>query len=143
EGLDGLAFLKKEYPDDYELIYWLRENIQGQPVVLEANGDSYTYNCRISMATGLPTIQGWFTHEWLWRGDLNAVQNRIDDVKIIYESDDVNATKELLQKYQVEYIVIGKLEYSKFPDLNDDKLISLGTVVFDRPDIKLIKVNPG
>jgi len=141
EGLDGLAFLKKEYPDDYELIYWLRENIQGQPVVLEANGDSYTYNCRISMATGLPTIQGWLTHEWLWRGDYQTVQDRIDEVKTIYESDDLTKTKEILQKYNVEYIVIGKLEYDKYPDLKEDKLLSLGTVVFERPDIKLVKTD--
>ena len=60
EGLDGLNFLKKEYPDDYALVEWLRKNIDGQPTVLEANGDSYTYYGRISMATGLPTIQGWY-----------------------------------------------------------------------------------
>ena len=140
QGIDGLAFLEKEYPDDYELIYWLRNNIQGQPVVLEANGDSYTYNCRISMATGLPTIQGWFTHEWLWRDDVTLVQERIDDVMTIYESDDVEQTKELLDQYQVEYIVIGKLEYKKYPNLNENKLMSFGSVVFERPDIKLIKV---
>lgn len=141
EGLDGLAFMKKEHPDEYELVCWLRENIQEQPVVLEANGDSYTYNCRISMATGLPTIQGWYTHEWLWRGDLTAVQNRINDVKTIYESDDPDITKELLNKYQVEYIVIGEAERDTFPDLKEDKLLSLGTVVFERPDVILLKVN--
>lgn len=140
EGLDGLAFLARENPDDYELIYWLRENIQGQPVVLEANGDSYTYNCRISMATGLPTIQGWFTHEWLWRGSLNAVQERIDEVKLIYESDDIEQTKELLRKYNVAYIVIGKTEQKQFPGIKEDKLTSLGTVVFERPAVKLVKV---
>lgn len=140
EGLDGLAFIKKEHPYEYELIYWLRENIDGQPVVLEANGDSYTYNCRISMATGLPTIQGWYTHEWLWRGEVSVVQERISEVKTVYESDDIEATKEILQKYNVQYIVIGKPEYDKYPNLNEGKLISLGTVVFDRPDVKLIKV---
>jgi len=139
EGLDGLAFLKRENADDYELILWLRENVQGQPVVLEANGDSYTYNCRISMATGLPTIQGWFTHEWLWRGDLKAVQDRIEEVKTIYESDDIEKTKELLRKYNVEYIVIGKPERDLFPGLKENKLLSLGTVVFERPGVKLIK----
>ncbi|HZK27900.1 MAG TPA: DUF2298 domain-containing protein [Thermoclostridium sp.] len=140
QGIDGLAFLETEYPDDYELIYWLRDNIKGQPVVLEANGDSYTYNCRISMATGLPTVQGWFTHEWLWRDDLNLVQERIDDVMTIYESEDVELTKELIEQYDVEYIVIGKLEYKTFPNLNETKLIDLGTVVFEKPGVRLIKV---
>jgi len=142
KGLDGLAFMREEYPDDYELVCWLRENIQGQPVVLEADGDSYTYNCRISMATGLPTVQGWETHEWLWRDDYNVVRNRIEEVKTIYESDDIEITEEILRKYQVEYIVIGKPEYDRYPDLTKDKLISLGTVVFERPDVMLIQVNP-
>lgn len=140
EGLDGLAFLKREYPDDYALIQWLRENIQGQPTVLEANGDSYTYYGRVSMSTGLPTIQGWYVHEWLWRDDYNLVQARVDEVKAIYESEDVNQTVELLNKYEVKYIVIGKLERDKFPELKEDKLLGLGTVVFELPTIKLIKL---
>lgn len=140
EGLDGLAFLKREYPDDYALIQWLRENIQGQPTVLEANGDSYTYYGRVSMSTGLPTIQGWYVHEWLWRDDYNLVQARVDEVKAIYESEDVNQTVELLNKYEVKYIVIGKLERDKFPELKEDKLLGLGIVVFELPTIKLIKL---
>lgn len=140
EGLDGLAFLKREYPDDYELIQWMRENIQGQPNILEANGDSYTYYGRISISTGLPTIQGWYVHEWLWRDDYNLVQARVDDVKTIYESEDLTQTIELLSKYQVQYVVIGSLEREKFPDLKEDKLLGLGTVVFELPSICLIKL---
>lgn len=140
EGLDGIAFIQREYPDDYALIQWMRENIQGQPHILEANGDSYDYDGRISMATGLPTVQGWFVHEWLWRDDYTVVQARVNDVKTIYESEDLNQTFELLNKYQVQYIVIGKRERIKFPDLKEDKLLSLGTVVFELPTVRLIKL---
>ncbi|WP_252891811.1 hypothetical protein [Thermoclostridium stercorarium] len=49
-------------------------------------------------------------------------------------------TKELLRKYSVEYIVIGKTEHETFPELNENKLMGLGTVVFERPNAKLIKV---
>ena len=28
KGLDGLEFLNEEYPDDYALIQWIRENIR-------------------------------------------------------------------------------------------------------------------
>lgn len=140
EGLDGLAFLKNDYPDDYALVEWMRENIEGQPNILEANGDSYTMQGRISMATGLPTVQGWFTHEWLWRDDNTLVQGRVDDVQMIYESEDLNQTVDLLRKYSVEYIVIGNLEYEQYPDLKADKLLSLGTVIFERPTILLIQL---
>jgi YYY domain-containing protein len=140
KGLDGLAFLKEEYPDDYALVEWLRENIEEQPVVLESNGDSYTYHGRISMSTGLPTIQGWYVHEWLWRGSSGLVQERVDEVKIIYESDDIYETERLLLKYNVQYIVIGKLEHKQFGALNESKLLSLGDVVFEKPEIKLVRV---
>ena len=93
------------------------------------------------MATGLPTVQGWYVHEWLWRDDVNLVQARVDDVKAIYESEDVNQTLELLHKYQVQYVVVGKLEQQKFPELKQEKLLSLGTVVFERPEIMLIKLH--
>ncbi|NLO39958.1 MAG: hypothetical protein GX115_10895 [Ruminiclostridium sp.] len=141
EGLDGLAFLRREYPDDYALIQWMRENIEGQPTVLEANGDSYTPYGRVSMATGFPTILGWYVHEWLWRDDYHVVQERVDDVQVIYESEDLNQTIELLNKYAVEYIVIGDLEWQKFTRLQEAKLLSLGDVIFELPTIKLIKLN--
>jgi len=140
ESLDGLEFLKREYPDDYALIEWLRENMEEQPVILEANGDSYTYYGRISMATGLPTIQGWFVHEWLWRGSPDSVQKRVNDVRAIYESEDINETMELLSEYNVQYIVIGNLERQAFGNLNENKLLNLGEIVFEKPEIKLIKL---
>lgn len=140
KGLDGLEFLNEEYPDDYALIQWIRENIKDQPVILEANGDSYTKRGRISVTTGMPTIQGWYTHEWLWRGNLEIVTERINDVKTVYESDNINEVQDVLTKYNVKYIVIGKIEHDQFKSLNEDLLVSIGTIVFERPEIKLIQV---
>ena len=68
QGLNGITYLKTLYPDDYLAINWLNQNIKGQPVILEAQGDSYTDYARISANTGLPTVLGWTVHEWLWRG---------------------------------------------------------------------------
>ncbi len=140
EGLDGLAFMKKEHPDDYDLVIWLRENVQGQPAILEANGDSYSYYGRISMSTGLPTIQGWYVHEWLWRNDFNVVNERVEEVKTVYESVDIDMTRKILGKYQIKYIVIGQPERDSFPELNEEKLLALGNVVFERPEVKLIEI---
>lgn len=143
KGLDGLAFMKEQYPDDYKAVQWLRDNIPGRVVVLEANGDSYTDYGRISMSTGLPTIQGWYTHEWLWRNDRLQVEARIKEVSQIYESDDVAATKTILEKYDVKYIVIGKLERDKFKNLNESKLRSLGSIAFESPGTIIIQLDQG
>ena len=92
-GLDGQVYLKTKHPNDFKLIQWINENIKGQPVILEASGDSYTDYARISANTGLPTVIGWSVHEWLWRGTYDIVAPRINDVQTIYTSHDLNTVK--------------------------------------------------
>jgi len=139
-GLDGTAYLKTEYPTDYEAIEWLNTNIKGQPIVLEAQGDSYTDFARVSVNTGLPTVLGWSVHEWLWRGSYDIVVPRITDVKILYESNDLIVTKRLIKKYNISYVFIGSLEKQKYPSLDANKFEKLGKVVFQKGDTLIIKI---
>lgn len=141
KGLYGLNFLNRMYPDDYKVVQWFNKNVKGQSVILEASGDSYTDYERISMATGLPTVEGWFGHEWLWRSGPDAPSARADDVKQMYESKDAELTKLLLQKYNVSYVVIGKLEKQKYPKLDSNKFLKLGKVVFQSNETVVIKAN--
>lgn len=131
QGLDCTAYLESQYPQDAPAIRWLKANIQGNPVVLEANGDSYSDYCRVSAMTGLPTILGWYTHEWLWREDTNDLNEKSLEIETIYTSTDETQVRQLLQKYQVEYIFVGQMERDKYPQLNVNLLRSLGTAVFD------------
>jgi len=140
KGLDGLQFLNRKRPEDYKVIEWLNANVKGQPVILEANGESYSEYCRISMATGLPTVQGWYVHEWLWRNDSKEPQTRGEEVKTVYESGSMAATMDILRKYKVEYIIIGDLEREKFGAIDEDKLLSFGEVVFEAGDTKVVRV---
>lgn len=133
EGLDATAFMDEVMPDDALAADWLNENVTGIPVVLEANGDSYTDYQRISVITGLPTILGWRTHEWLWKGDPTLLDVRAADIEAIYTSTDSVKVKELLEQYKVSYIYVGKLEEEKYDTINHSLLKSLGTVVFSSP----------
>ncbi|MEX1052517.1 MAG: DUF2298 domain-containing protein [Patescibacteria group bacterium] len=129
--LDGSLWLKKDMSEDFEIINYLNKNIKDQPVILEAQGDSYTDFARISSYTGLPTVAGWWVHEWLWRGSPDIVGKRIPDIEKIYESDDINSTLLLLKKYKVKYIVVSGLEKKKYKNLNEEKFNSLGTKIFE------------
>lgn len=140
KGLYGLKFLERSYPDDYQVVNWLNKNVKDQPVVLEAVGDSYTDYERISMATGLPTIEGWLVHEWLWRGSFDEPGKRSSEVQLIYESKDIDQTKELLKKYNVKYLVIGNLEREKYPNLDEKKLKTLGKVIFESNKTYLLEL---
>ena len=81
--------------------------------------------------TGLPTVLGWYVHEWLWRSEPADLNVRSDDVMTIYTSTDKATVRELLEKYRVSYIFLGSKEEEKYGvDLNRELLTSLGEVVF-------------
>lgn len=130
EGLDATAFLETDFPEDAAAVRWLLENAEGQPVVLEAQGDSYSDCERVSAMTGLPTVAGWYVHQWLWRNDLGELNQRTAHVREIYTSADPVRVKELLRKYQVEYIFVGSQERLKYPEINEGLLMQLGEIVF-------------
>lgn len=138
--LDGMKYLETLHPGDYEAIKWLNSNIQGQPVILEAQGDSYTDYARISTNTGLPTILGWTVHEWLWRGTYDVPAPRIEEVKTIYETPYVDKARELLKKYQVRYVVVGLLEHEKYPDLNEENFKQIGKPIFQHANTTIYEV---
>jgi len=140
-GLSGIEYLGTFYPDDHQAIIWLRENIKGQPIIVEAVGESYTDFARVSANTGLPTILGWRVHEWLWRGSFDEASLRTEKVKEIYENEDLEKTKELLKKYGVELVFIGDLEREQYSNLNEEKFAKLGSLLFSSGKTKIYQLD--
>ncbi len=95
---------------DADAIRWLQDNVAGTPVVLEAHGDQYRWNGRISVYTGLPTVLGWPWHQTQQRNDPDAVRARASDISRMYNNPDRAETQRLLAEYSVAYIVVGDLE---------------------------------
>lgn len=149
-GLNGLTWLLNEFPDDYAAIEWIRTNITcadlsektctNQPVIVEANGESYTDYARVSANTGLPTLIGWPVHEWLWRGSFDEAGRRIPEVDVIYQSADPSEVRRILAKYNVSYIFAGDLERQKYPQLDGNRFAQFGDVVFESGATKIYKV---
>ena len=137
---DASVFISQSFPEDFGGVSFLNEKVAGQPVILEANGDSYTGYARISAATGLPTVLGWYVHEWLWRSDTDAENVRASDIEAIYTGDNADHTLRLLRKYNVRYVYIGKLEREKFPDIKEDVLRRTGDVVYEDEHTIIIRI---
>ena len=140
-GLIGTDYLKDQFPDNFAVINWLNTNITRQPYILEAVGDSYTKYNQISSATGLPTVEGWLVHEWLWRGGFDGPGARSTDVTTIYETTDSAEALALLQKYSVKYIIVGDQEREKYPNLSEEKFLKFSKVVFQSGKTKVYEVN--
>ncbi|HRE47782.1 MAG TPA: DUF2298 domain-containing protein [Aggregatilineales bacterium] len=123
--LDGNAFM--EYATYYEgsegvflgndlkMIEWLRDNVTGTPVILEAHQypSEYKLNGRIAINTGLPSLLGWRFHQQQQR-TLDPlptlVQQRGANVIALYNTPDAEVAWRMLQTFNVRYIIVGRLE---------------------------------
>jgi len=126
--LEGRGWLP---PGDVAAIDWLRENTDGDAVVLEAVGDDYSAfgHARISTYSGRPTVMGWEGHEVQWN---HSPGSRREDVRRAYASADQVAVRGVLERYGVDYAVLGLLERTDYGDARG--LLNVGRVVFRAPD---------
>ncbi len=140
--MDGTYYMSWQHKGDYEAIRYLREHANPkEDVVVEATGPAFSHYGRISAATGLSTILGWANHENIWRdGTWQKVNERVQDVKEIYTSSDIDAVKRLLDKYQVDYVYVGKLEHDQYPSGDFDKF---NTFLEKLIDVKEADGKPG
>ncbi|MFC1626885.1 DUF2298 domain-containing protein [Patescibacteria group bacterium] len=135
KGLYGLKWLEDRYPNDYIAIDWLNDQYAKSdrkeiPVIVEAAGESYTDYERYSAFTGFSTVIGWSVHEWLWRGSYDIAAPRIEEVRVVYESEDYDLVRDILIKYKVTYIIVGKLEREKYTIIDEVRFEQFGTRVF-------------
>jgi uncharacterized membrane protein len=123
--LDGMTYMNyAQYYDghmmnlseDYRAIRWMQDNVQGSPVIVEANCSEYRWCTRFTIYTGLPGVVGWNWHQRQQRGLAAAdVQQRVDAIDMFYTLSDIELARTFLAKYQVKYIVVGQLEHNIYP----------------------------
>jgi uncharacterized membrane protein len=101
--------------EDYRAIRWMQDNIQGSPVIVEANCPEYRWCTRFTIYTGLPGVVGWNWHQRQQRGLLSTwVEARVAEVSTFYTTTDVQTALDFLKKYDVKYIVVGQLERAEY-----------------------------
>jgi len=126
-SLDGMAFmpgtnymLREQRVDlgpDYRALRWIQHNIEGSPVVAEANppslGEAYRSTAsRVAIYTGLPTIIGWDWHQTQQRSALpnTLIHERMADNALLFNTPHTGQALDLIQRYDVSYIYVGPLE---------------------------------
>ncbi len=171
--LDGMAFMQEaqrwegdsevlaqhperapfELADDYAMIRWLQENVEGTPTIIEGLGDDtqYRWNGRISIYTGLPTVVGWNFHQRQQRvldPMPHMVEMRNANVNAFYETSSIGLAWDMIQHYGIEYIIVGEYErayvndagLAKFPQMAELGLIE---PVFTSGNSVIYRVVPG
>ena len=157
--LDGMAYMRyaERYENgvvfslrpDYLALRWLQDNIEGRPVVLEAQTVEYHWGSRVSVYTGLPTVLGWNWHQRQQRPDQSPeVWERAAAIVEMYNTPDVARTLELLDRYGVELIVVGDLERAYYDPLGLEKFRQMAeqgslSVLYDRENTVIYRVVRG
>ena len=147
-GLEGRT-PRERTPAGAEAIAWLRANVSGDAVILEAVGPSYDTGGLgyggVASSTGLATIMGWEGHQQQWRGGdpalLAQIAPRAADVATIYTTTDAALARSLLVAYSVDYIYLGDTERRTYPPEGLAKLLELGDVVFQNSEVTIFKVH--
>ena len=138
--LDGLAYIARGSPGEYAAIRWLQDNGHEGEGVLEAVGDSWTDYSRISSSTGLPTVLGWPWHEHQWHGSRKLFEGREGEVSTIYVTPDTSEAMRLLDKYDIQYVVVGPRERATYGSLGLPKFSQIGDVVFSQENVTIYRV---
>jgi YYY domain-containing protein len=134
--LDGGAYLANTMPDDYQAIQFMEK--LGPDVVAEAVGGQYSEYARIATYTGMPTVLGWPGHEGQWR-DQTLQGSREQDIETLYTSNDWATAQEIIDRYNIRYIVVGNLERTTY-QVNEDKFNRFLKPVFQQGNITVYEV---
>lgn len=101
---------------DYKAIRWMQQNVQGSPVIVEANSVEYRWGSRYTIYTGLPGVVGWNWHERQQRALFPGewVSDRVLEIAAFYNDRNIETTVNFLRKYDVKYIIVGQLEQQNY-----------------------------
>ncbi|HEX7975985.1 MAG TPA: DUF2298 domain-containing protein, partial [Anaerolineales bacterium] len=140
--LDGMLYMNyatydwqgtMDLSQDYRAILWMEENVQGSPVIVEANlRDLYRWGSRFSIYTGLPGVVGWEWHQQQQRALVPGtwISSRIQEIDDFYTTTDLEAARSFLRKYGVRYIIVGQLEHNHYPGPGLDKFPAANGVLW-------------
>ncbi len=128
--LDGLAYIEASNPSERLGIQWLKENAGADDRIVEAVGDSYSDYGRISSSTGIPTVLGWKFHEEQWRGSRKPFEGREEDVRALYQTASLEEARRILDKYRINYVIVGPREMTTYGSEGLSKFEQLGELVF-------------
>ena len=142
--LDGMAYMQygryqeglvdMDLSADYRAIRWMQENVSGSPVIVEANSRNlYRWYSRFTINTGLPGVVGWEWHQQQQRAltqQPDWVTRRVLEIEQFYLGVDGGAASDFLERYNVQYIILGQLEQAAYPGPGLEKFPAFNGVLW-------------
>ena len=134
---------------DYDAIQWIRANIKGSPVMLEANTGLYRWGNRYSIYTGLPTLIGWDWHTKQQYSLLpsDIVDSRVALVQEFYNTLAKDRALDIAHHYDVSYVIVGELERAVYDPNGLSKFEAMAQAgilvkIYDANGVQIYRVPP-
>lgn len=113
---NSMEFLSESYDlmPEWSMIQYINGDRRKMLHIMESSGSSYTPDNKISVFTGAQAVVGWDVHEWLWHSYWDPVGIRGQEVYQFYTFGDPDYCRKLVEKYDINYIVLGPREYDRY-----------------------------
>lgn len=125
-SIDGTPYMTLTL-DDYAVIQCLDQLVRGdEAVVAEAVRDAYApHYGRVGSITGIPIVMGWENHQRQWRGVTydDVAGTRKSDVDMLYNTYFWDEALPIINKYGIDYIMMGQTERNQYDSSGEDKFI--------------------
>ena len=129
KGLEGDYYMKAakysqtgnliDLSTTYDATKWINNNINGNPVIVEASKELYSWSSNVSINTGLPAVLGWDWHQKQQRSlNANAVNLRKKQIEEFYTTNSEQFIEDFLNFYSVKLIIFGPIEKNHYPDFD-------------------------
>lgn len=130
-SLDGAGGLLNA--DDQAVIECLDALVEDSAVVVaEAVGEPYRIEYgRVGALAGITIVLGWENHERQWRGITygEVAGSRAADLKRLFTAADMADVEEIIERYDIDYILYGSSERQKYGDFGEEKFLDSAPVV--------------
>jgi uncharacterized membrane protein len=112
-------------------------------VVAEAVKHAYRPNYgRVGSITGIPIVIGWPNHERQWRGPTygETAGSREEDINRLYTDLRWDVVLEIIEQYDIDYILFGETERAQYGAAGEDKFIENLEVVCESGNSRIYYV---
>ena len=137
--LDGLQWLSA---DDRAAVRWLSQQ-PGRVVIAsgvpQGGGEYNPMAGGMATYSGSATVIGWVGHEVQWRGPLPVLSLRQDDMTRLYRGGSPEEIRAILDRYSVQFVVVGDLERQAYGNEVDSRFQSLLPVAFRSGSITIFR----
>lgn len=126
-AIRGLSRVEQDFPGAAEAIGALSKRAPG--VVLEAQGNPYSWTSHVSVLSGNRAFIGWGNHVGVYLKQYDEISRRERLTEHFYREAGCDGRREMMIREGISYVVIGPLERQRYGEQVGDPMGCLSRII--------------